>query len=599
MSQRVRRNGSPTSNVSCTGVTAGSPTGTAGISAAGVGLLGRLLPMKATVPFQLKPQTQHPLQTRTVLSTGNGKCLSSGCDPPGTHSRSPTRSLSSTSASNIPPVTFTSTVASSSSPSSRTSPVISVHGTNPRAHGQVPVPCASSPYTSSPYTGVHVIQCCSPSQISDSSSLTSHLSASPSSSSSWSCGHRVKSQQPPEHDRLSPESQSPGSPVCRDKLRLPVAGSWCTTNSNGNIRRTSSLDALTAPYLSGHWPRDASHSPCAPCMRDKSTQTPSAWADEYGQKKRGCHKRSASCGSTDQLKEIVKLRQQLQRSKHSSRHHRDKDRKSPFNGNHAAISQSQAPIPKSVLISIPISKSSVSRFRNSVEGLNQEIERIIIRDTGEREELFIPQEAPDGHRAPPPLFQRSASSRSIDTQTPLGTAAGSNHSNSSSRSQSISPTFLNIPSEPCSDSPSPNEDKTLTDGHEKDLAPGSPQLKYASSPKPNNSYMFKREPPEGCERVKVFTEETQARPPQEIPQFLCPDRNKVNFVPKSGSAFCVVSIAKPPMPTQELNNLKNQSNARLAPEPEQRASWRTCLPSQQPSGSSCLSELDTPPQQAS
>ena len=30
--------------------------------------------------------------------------------------------------------------------------------------------------------------------------------------------------------------------------------------------------------------------------------------------------------------------------------------------------------------------------------------------------------------------------------------------------------------------------------------------KFATSPKPNNSYMFKREPPEGCERVKVFEE---------------------------------------------------------------------------------------------
>lgn len=33
-------------------------------------------------------------------------------------------------------------------------------------------------------------------------------------------------------------------------------------------------------------------------------QTPSAWADECEEKKRGCHKRSASCGSTDQLKEV-------------------------------------------------------------------------------------------------------------------------------------------------------------------------------------------------------------------------------------------------------------------------------------------------------
>lgn len=601
MSQRVRKNGSPTSN--CSGATAGSPSGSPGISAAGVSLLGRLLPMKATVPFQLKTQTQHPLQSRTVLSsTGNGKCHSS---------RSPTRSLSS-SASNVSAATSTSSAtcsqliavsaapsSSSSSPSSsssRTSPIIAVHASNPRgSHAQVPVP----PSSSSPYTGVHLSpQCCSPSQqiscSSDTSALTFNLSASPSSSSSlWSCAHRAKPLQTPEHDRLSPERLSPSSPVCTDKHRLPVAGSWYTTSNNGSIRRTSSLDALTAPYLSGHWPRDSNHAPCAPCMRDKSTQTPSAWADECEEKKRGCHKRSASCGSTDQLKEIVKLRQQLQRSKHSSRHHRDKERKSPFNGNHAAFSQSQAPIPKSVLISIPISKSSVSRFRNSVEGLNQEIERIIIRDTGDREEQLIPKEAPDGHRAPPPLCQRSASSRSIDTQTPLGTAAGSNHSNSSSRSQSISPTFLNVPSEPCSDSPSPHEDETLADGREKDLAPSSPLPKYASSPKPNNSYMFKREPPEGCERVKVFTEETQSRPPREIPQFLCPDRNKVNFIPKSGSAFCLVSIPKPLMPTQELNNLKNQSAARLTPEPEPRVSRRTCMLSQQPSGSSpssCLSE---------
>lgn len=34
----------------------------------------------------------------------------------------------------------------------------------------------------------------------------------------------------------------------------------------------------------------------------------------------------------------------------------------------------------------------------------------------------------------------------------------------------------------------------------------SPLPKFATSPKPNNSYMFKREPPEGCEKVKVFEE---------------------------------------------------------------------------------------------
>ncbi|MGH0167615.1 UNVERIFIED_CONTAM: hypothetical protein FKN15_052859 [Acipenser sinensis] len=236
-----------------------------------------------------------------------------------------------------------------------------------------------------------------------------------------------------------------------------------------------------------------------------------------------------------------------------------------------------APIPKSVLIPIPISKSTVSRFRNSVEGLNQEIERIIIKETGDKDEQLIPQDIPDGHRAPPPLPQRSSSTRSIDTQTPSGVDRSSN---SSSRSQSISPTFFTISNEGSEESPC-SADDLLTDGREKDCGNSSPLPKYASSPKPNNSYMFKREPPEGycgnssplpkyasspkpnnsymfkreppegCERVKVF-EETLPRQLHEIPPFYCPDKNKVNFIPKSGSAFCLVSILKPLLPTQDL-----------------------------------------------
>ncbi|XP_026552554.1 protein FAM117B [Pseudonaja textilis] len=283
-------------------------------------------------------------------------------------------------------------------------------------------------------------------------------------------------------------------------------------------------------------------------MRDKATQTESAWAEEYLEKKKGSHKRSASWGSTDQLKEIAKLRQQLQRSKHSSRHHRDKERQSPFHGNHAAINQCQAPVPKSMLVPvIPIAKSSGSRFRNSIEGLNQEIE-IIIKETGEKEEQLIPQDIPDGHRAPPPLVQRSSSTRSIDTQTPGGADKGSNNS---SRSQSISPSsFLAISNEGSEESPC-SADDLLMDPRDKENGNNSPLPKYATSPKPNNSYMFKREPPEGCEKVKVF-EESLPKPLHEIPAFYCPDKNKVNFIPKSGSAFCLVSILKPLLPTQDL-----------------------------------------------
>ncbi|NWT14617.1 F117B protein, partial [Vireo altiloquus] len=348
-------------------------------------------------------------------------------------------------------------------------------------------------------------------------------------------------RQSPEQGRSSPERKSPSSPVCKDKSRPP------SSSPSSIVRRTSSLDTLAAPYLAGQWPRD-NHGQAAPCMRDKATQTESAWAEEYLEKKRSSHKRSSSWGSNEQLKEIAKLRQQLQRSKHSSRHHRDKERQSPFHGNHAAINHSQAPIPKSALVPvIPITKSTGSRFRNSVEGLNQEIE-IIIKETGDKEEQLVPQDIPDGHRAPPPLVQRSSSTRSIDTQTPGGADKGSNNS---SRSQSVSPTsFLTICSEGSAESPC-SADDLLGDSRDKENGNNSPLPKYATSPKPNNSYMFKREPPEGCEKVKVF-EENLPKPLHEIPAFYCPDKNKVNFIPKSGSAFCLVSILKPLLPTQDL-----------------------------------------------
>jgi len=45
---------------------------------------------------------------------------------------------------------------------------------------------------------------------------------------------------------------------------------------------------------------------------------------------------------------------------------------------------------------------------------------------------------------------------------------------------------------------------------------------------------------------------SRPKPLHEIPAFYCPDKNKVNFIPKSGSAFCLVSILKPLLPTQDL-----------------------------------------------
>ncbi|XP_074047721.1 protein FAM117B isoform X2 [Macrotis lagotis] len=508
MSQRVRRSGSPTPAV--------PPGGGAGAAAGPAGAPGsRLQPMRATVPFQLKqpppPPQQHGSPTRGGGAGSNG----GGSGPPGgggvprtaSRSTSPTRAGAAGPSARASPTVATQTGA----------PPTATRGTSPtRGAGARGSPPRAQP---APLLGGGSSPCASPIH-------------APADAAAPGPAARVRPpRRSPEHGRGSPERRSPSSPVCKagDKPRPP------SSSPSSIIRRTSSLDTLAAPYLAGHWPRD-NHGQSVPCMRDKATQTESAWAEEYSEKKKGSHKRSASWGSTDQLKEIAKLRQQLQRSKHSSRHHRDKDRQSPFHGNHAAINQCQAPIPKSILIPvIPITKSTGSRFRNSVEGLNQEIE-IIIKETGEKEEQLIPQDIPDGHRAPPPLVQRSSSTRSIDTQTPGGADRGSNNS---SRSQSVSPTsFLTISNE--------------------ENGNNSPLPKYATSPKPNNSYMFKREPPEGCERVKVF-EECSPKQLHEIPAFYCPDKNKVNFIPKSGSAFCLVSILKPLLPTQDLT-LKGSSH---------------------------------------
>ncbi|KAM5303766.1 glucocorticoid-induced transcript 1 protein isoform 2-T2 [Glossophaga mutica] len=397
---------------------------------------------------------------------------------------------------------------------------------------------------------------------------------------------------PESHRRSnSPERRSPGSPVCR--VDRPKSQQVRTSST---IRRTSSLDTITGPYLTGQWPRDP-HVHYPSCMKDKATQTPSCWVEEGAEKR--SHQRSASWGSADQLKEgllqlgdfmgegileapflflahllpnsiatvsdpsgvgargregkIAKLRQQLQRSKQSSRHSKEKDRQSPLHGNHIAINHTQASGSRSVpmpLSNISVPKSSVSRVPCNVEGISPELEKVFIKENNGKEEVSKPLDIPDGRRAPLPAHYRSSSTRSIDTQTP---SVQERSSSCSSHSPCVSPF---CPPESQDGSPCSTED--LLYDRDKDSGSSSPLPKYASSPKPNNSYMFKREPPEGCERVKVF-EEMASRQPVSAPLFSCPDKNKVNFIP-TGSAFCPVKLLGPLLPASDLM-LKNSPNS--------------------------------------
>ncbi|XP_072269036.1 glucocorticoid-induced transcript 1 protein [Pyxicephalus adspersus] len=316
------------------------------------------------------------------------------------------------------------------------------------------------------------------------------------------------------------------------------------------IRRTSSLDAITGTYLSGHWPRDH-HVHYPSCMNDKATQTPSCWGEEAMEKK-VVHQRSASWGSADQLKEIAKLRQQLQRTKNNTRHIKDKDSPLLLQGNHIAISHTQASSSRSIPVptaSILVPKSVGTRVPCNVEGISPELEKVFIKETSEKD-VVKPLEIPDGRRAPLPSTYRSSSTRSIDTQTPSvqerSSSCSSNHSPCASPS---------CPPESQEGSPCSTDD--LLFDRDKDSGSSSPLPKYASSPKPNNSYMFKREPPEGCERVKVF-EEMSSRQPVPTALLSCPDKNKVNFNP-TGSAFCPVKLLTSLLITSDLT-IKNLQN---------------------------------------
>uniref|UniRef100_UPI00398EFE86 glucocorticoid-induced transcript 1 protein-like isoform X2 n=1 Tax=Pristiophorus japonicus TaxID=55135 RepID=UPI00398EFE86 len=308
------------------------------------------------------------------------------------------------------------------------------------------------------------------------------------------------------------------------------------------IRRTSSLDTIIGPYLIGQWPRDIDSTSWE---NEKATQTPSTW-HEVGLKRRNSHKRSASWGSADQLKEIAKLRQQLQRTKLSKRYSKDKERQSPLHGDHAAMGMVQQGPSKFVPIlpaNLAITKL-IPRLRNSLEAINQEIEGMFIKEPGDKELLRI-MDAPDGHRAPFPSQRYSSSSQSDPSPIPLEQTSGYS-SPSPYPSPSPSPSYPNGIQE---EGPCIIEDVSFF-VRDKDSGTSSPLLKYASSPKPNHSYMFQREPPEGCERVTAF-EETPAISFGQALLYSCPDKNKVNFNP-TGSAFCPVHILKPLLPTVDL-----------------------------------------------
>ncbi|XP_013869400.1 glucocorticoid-induced transcript 1 protein [Austrofundulus limnaeus] len=322
-----------------------------------------------------------------------------------------------------------------------------------------------------------------------------------------------------------------GKSVGKDKLHQLSSG----------MRRTMSLDAIIGPYLQGHWPKEPD-AQCSPPRKDKSTQTPDSWVDKsHIRKGSGSHKRSASWGSAEHLREIAKLKQQLQQcSKPAVSGGDDKDRQCFYPHGSCSLGATQTqPIP------IPLSPLStlVPRLRCSVEGLNQELEGMFISQSPPPQHRLL--EVPDGHRAPVPLHSCSRGSQNERAITPLSSSSTSSSPCSSPQLQDPHSSYTPLVShqdsrEMCLLSP-------LSSQNEADLPP-----LISSSPGLNKSCCFQREPPEGCEKVRVWEELSTPRQEKQTLISSCPDPNKVNFTPHGGSAFCPVSLLKPLLPSMDL-----------------------------------------------
>ncbi|NWI67532.1 F117A protein, partial [Todus mexicanus] len=234
---------------------------------------------------------------------------------------------------------------------------------------------------------------------------------------------------------------------------------------------------------------------------------------------------------------IAKLKQQLQRTKLNGRSGKEKEKSSPLQGDHAVLGSLRDP-PSGFISPSPVLRLSPCLHR-SLEGLNQELEEAFVKEQGEEELLRI-LEVPDGHRAPAPA-QRGPGDAALTLEP--GSCSSLSLSPSPSVPLRLSP---HTPVRLAAGDPPSAGDEVQPEPKEKEERSPSPVLAFAASPRPNHSYVFKREPPEGCEKVLAFEEASSPSPDQPF-QLSCPDKNKVHFNP-TGSAFCPVSLVKPLFP---------------------------------------------------
>ncbi|BFY97828.1 hypothetical protein BsWGS_00869 [Bradybaena similaris] len=354
-------------------------------------------------------------------------------------------------------------------------------------------------------------------------------------------------------DKLSTETKSSGSHLTlsqsptfnhkeksRGQKRSPVPGKL----------RASSVDTVVPSYLTGQWPKDINsfNKSDGVFACDKSTQTVEM---EYKvEKKKKGHRRSASFGQGDQMK-LQFIKQHLQKSKEGSKYGDGKQRSSPVPGNHSALSMTAPPAlclqqTKSIHLSARHSpRQNMNRYqRNSVEGLNTEIEKLVssfpmfsLSAADDDGDVF--KEIPDGHRAPPPEVIPLNNTRSVNTQTPSHMEHNLSTTSiiSTIRCSSISPSVT--PRSGSADiylTPRSRSDSADSKSSKGEIETSPEPSVYLSSPKLVKSCPFVREPPDGCEKVTVVEE--LRRPQIKEPMLFAVKPNQFVFKPSQGSAFC-------------------------------------------------------------
>ncbi|KAF5272172.1 hypothetical protein FQA39_LY01254 [Lamprigera yunnana] len=333
--------------------------------------------------------------------------------------------------------------------------------------------------------------------------------------------------------RISPDhpsgQRSPGSTVYKAKSKV-----FDCAGLGSEIRRTASLDTI---YLKGQWPRDNLYLYGNILQVNKATQTDES--DILDSRK--IH--SIVEGIDEKLEKII-IRQRLQRNnKESNGKHGNNT--GPMLMLPSAGSQTNTfytpPIPKASPINIPVKPLPKPTIRNSVEGLNQEIERLVLKSTSltgshliDRNEEYdkFCQITPEGHRAP--LAELFKATRSVNTQTPAGDFITSCPSSGPPSRDSNSPLIHG------------QLDSSSEAGGSQTSSPDQESSKLGTSPHINR--FLAREPPDGCEKVHLKSLEDQKGVP--VDPIYRPTTFQLK--PSLGSAF---QLLQPNIPTASDRDL--------------------------------------------